>query len=128
MRGQATKGFLLLFLLTIIVLGGHQLTSKIVTAGGDELSNDRIIGKGEGYKGDIVLEVIMANDELKEIKAVEFHDTSHAFNLVLNRVEEELQQGQTLSEIDTITGATATFDGIIEALEKAFDQINDKKQ
>lgn len=124
MRGQAVKGFFLLFILTVLILGGHQMTLRMVTAGGDELHDDRILGTGSGYKGDIVLEVIMENEELKKIKAVEFHDTSQAFNLVLNRIEEKLVNGAALSEIETITGATATFDGIIEALEEAYDQLD----
>ncbi len=119
---QAITGFMILIILAIIILSANQFTQGLGNE--KQIPDDQIIGSGQGYKGEIVLQVLMEDNTLKEVKAVEFHDTSQVFNEVLKSIENELLKGKTLEEIEVITGATATFHGIIEALEEAFAQMN----
>lgn len=118
---EVITGFLILIILTAVVLGANYLTQEIGEA--EEVSKEKIVGTGEGYKGEIKIQLVMEDGDLKGLKAVEFHDTSQVFNDVLKSMEKDLLSGKSLEEIDVITGATATYQGIMEALKEAFAQL-----
>lgn len=118
---EVITGFLILIILTAVILGANYLTQEIGDS--DEDSKEKIVGTGEGYKGKIEIQLVMEDGELKGLKALEFHDTSQVFNRVLKSVEKDLLAGKSLEEIDVITGATATYQGIMEALQEAFAQL-----
>ncbi|NBG88929.1 FMN-binding protein [Isachenkonia alkalipeptolytica] len=121
-RKQGITGFVILAVLAIIVLSANQFTQGLGNE--DIVYEDQIFGSGQGYKGEIVLELILEGENFKGIKAIEFHDTSQVFNEVLTTIEKDLLKGIPLEEIEVITGATATYYGIIEALEEGFAQLN----
>lgn len=120
-RQEVITGFVILAILAIIIISANQFTQDFGSA--DEVSKDIILGSGEGYKGEIVIQIIMEDNNFRGLKAVEFHDTSQVFNLVLNSIEKDLLAGKSLEEIEVITGATETYHGILEALEEAFSQL-----
>ena len=120
-RQEVITGFVILAILAIIIISANQFTQDFGSA--DEVSKDIILGSGEGYKGEIVIQIIMEDNNFRGLKALEFHDTSQVFNLVLNSIEKDLLAGKSLEEIEVITGATETYHGILEALEEAFSQL-----
>ncbi len=120
-RKEIITGFVIITILAIVILSANHFTQGL---GNDqELSEEMIIGSGEGYKGEIVIQIIMEEHNLKGLKAIEFHDTSQVFNEVLKSIEKDLLDGKSLEEIEVITGATDTYHGIIEALEEAFFKL-----
>ncbi len=121
-RKEVITGFAILAVLAIIILSANHFTQGLGNE--NEVYEDKIIGSGEGYKGIITIQLILEDDNLTGLKAVEFHDTSQVFNEVLNSIENDLLDGKSLEEIDVITGATATYQGIIEALEEAFEKLD----
>lgn len=120
-RNQVITGFVILAVLAIVVLSANHYTQGLTNK--KQPADDQLIGSGQGYKGKIVLEVVMEGDRFKEVKAIEFQDTSQVFNDVLKSIEDDLQNGKALEEIEVITGATATYHGIIEALKEAFGKV-----
>lgn len=120
-RKDMVMGFIIITLLAIIILSANHYTQGL--GKNTETSEDKILGSGEGYKGEIVIQILMDDDNIKGLKAIEFHDTSQVFNEVLKSVEKDLLSGKTLDEIDVISGATDTYHGIIEALEEAFSKL-----
>ncbi len=121
-RKEVITGFIILAILAFVILSANHFTQEFGNA--DEVSEDIILGSGEGYKGKIIIQLVMEGGDLKALKAVEFHDTSQVFNDVLKSIEKDLLSGKPLEEIHVITGATATYHGIIDALEEAFDQLD----
>lgn len=121
-RKEVITGFVILAILAIIILSANHFTQELKNNG--SVSEDKILGSGEGYKGKIIIQVIMEDGEFKGLKAVEFHDTSQVFNDVLKSIEKDLLSGKSLEEIDVISSATATYHGIMDALEEAFAQVD----
>jgi len=121
-RKEVVTGFIILAILAIIILSANQFTQGLGNE--EDAYEDKILGSGEGYKGEIIIQLVMEDGELKGLKAVEFHDTSQVFNDVLKSIEKDLLSGKSLDEIDVITGATATYHGIMDALEEAFSKLD----
>lgn len=78
-------------------------------------------GTGEGYAGDIQLAVVIQDKTIKAILVTECEDDAAFFNRAKSIINEVLKNQTTdLSGIDTVSGATYSSNGIIEALKEAF--------
>ena len=78
-------------------------------------------GTGEGYAGDIQLAVVIQDKTIKAILVTECEDDAAFFNRAKSIINEVLKNQSTdLSGIDTVSGATYSSNGIIEALREAF--------
>lgn len=78
-------------------------------------------GTGEGYAGDIQLAVVIQNKTIKAILVTECEDDAAFFNRAKSIINEVLKNQSTdLSGIDTVSGATYSSNGIVEALREAF--------
>ena len=78
-------------------------------------------GTGEGYAGDIQLAVVIQDKTIKAILVTECEDDAAFFNRAKSIINEVLKNQSTdLSGIDTVSGATYSSNGIVEALKEAF--------
>lgn len=78
-------------------------------------------GTGEGYAGDIQLAVVIQDKTIKAILVTECEDDAAFFNRAKSIINEVLKKQSTdLSGIDTVSGATYSSNGIVEALREAF--------
>ena len=78
-------------------------------------------GTGEGYAGDIELAVVIQDKTIKAVLITKCEDDAAFFNRAKSIINEVLKKQTTdLKGIDTVSGATYSSNGIMEALREAF--------
>ncbi|MCC8102437.1 MAG: FAD-binding protein [Clostridiales bacterium] len=77
-------------------------------------------GSAGGRGGDITVEVTLSDSAIEAIEIVEHQETPGISDLPLSRIPEEIIQYQSL-DVDTISGATLTSNGIINAVADALN-------
>ena len=75
-------------------------------------------GTGTGYKGDIKVEVVIENGKITSIEVTETSDDAAYFSKA-EALTEDILDRQTTEGVDTVSGATFSSNGIIEAVEDA---------
>lgn len=83
-----------------------------------KLLNGKYYGSGEGFGGQLEVEVTVLNGKITEIKVLSHNDTADYANPAIPVVIERIISAQEL-EVDAYTGATWTSMGIMEAVENA---------
>ena len=78
------------------------------------------LGTGEGYKGDITLAVTIKNKRITKIAVIKTSDDKNFFGRAKSILNNVLNK-QTI-KVDTVSGATFSSEGILEALEDALTQ------
>ncbi|RCW47343.1 MULTISPECIES: flavocytochrome c [unclassified Halanaerobium] len=89
----------------------------IVSAAGSVLAEESYTGEAEGHNGNLKLEVIIENQEIKEINVLESKEsnfTDPAFDQVISDII-----ASNSIDVDTVSGATVTSKAIISAVEDA---------
>jgi len=88
-------------------------------------------GTGDGYLGDIVVEVEVKDTTLTDISVVEHSDTPRIAESAFKKIGSEMIEKQSL-DIDSMAGATYSSEGFIDAVKKAVDasgiSLKSKKQ
>lgn len=83
-------------------------------------------GTGEGYAGDIELAVVIQDKTIKAVLITKCEDDAAFFNRAKSIINEVLKKQTTdLKGIDTVSGATYSSNGIMEALKEAFKAAKD---
>lgn len=83
-------------------------------------------GTGEGYAGDIELAVVIQDKTIKAVLITKCEDDAAFFNRAKSIINEVLKKQTTdLKGIDTVSGATYSSNGIMEALREAFKAAKD---
>ncbi|MGM0414338.1 MAG: FMN-binding protein [Bacillota bacterium] len=78
-------------------------------------------GVGEGYGGDIVVEVELGpEDEIKAINIIDHDETDDFSDPAFEEIPSAIIDAQS-TEVDVASGATMTSEGIIEAVEDAIE-------
>ncbi|MFN2362890.1 MAG: FMN-binding protein, partial [Halarsenatibacteraceae bacterium] len=78
-------------------------------------------GVGEGYGGDIVLEVELGpENEIKAINIIDHNETDGFSDPAFEEVPSAIIDAQS-TDVDAASGATMTSEGIIEAVESALE-------
>jgi len=72
----------------------------------------------EGYNDDIVLEVVIDGGEIIEINILEHEETPRFAEDAFDTVIPDIIEAQS-ADVDSVSGATATADAVIEAVKKA---------
>ena len=75
-------------------------------------------GVGEGYGGEIELEVTVEGGEIVEIVVTEHSDTPGIADGALDELIDAVLESQS-TEVDTVSGATSTSEGFLEAVRAA---------
>lgn len=83
-----------------------------------DLEDGSYEGTGSGYAGDILVEVVVEDGRLIEINVLDHSETPMISDAGFNTTIERVLEAQSL-EVDTVSGATATSKGLLEALADA---------
>ncbi len=95
------------------------LTSLIMLACGAKEKS--IIGKGNGFSGEVKVNVITENDKIKELELVEDNETSHIISRAFPILKERILKEQS-PIVDNVSGATYTSLGIKRAIAAALKE------
>ena len=77
-------------------------------------------GTGKGNNGDITVEVTVEGGNIVSVVLKEHGETEGIYEAAEKGVVEEMIAGQT-ADVDTVSGATNTSKGIIEAVTAALE-------
>jgi NosR/NirI family nitrous oxide reductase transcriptional regulator len=78
-------------------------------------------GSGYGYKGEIQVAVVISGGKITSINLISDNDTPNFFNRAWGSIPDSIVSSQSTS-VDTISGATYSSRGIIEAVNSALEQ------
>ena len=88
----------------------------------NETTQEYII-KNKGFQGDIKLKVIITNNQITSIEVLEQNDSYFHMLEENNYINNIIQNQTNIKNIDTISGATYSSNGIKEAVTKLLEQI-----
>jgi len=77
-------------------------------------------GTGEGYYDDIKVEVGVTDGEIVSVVVTEHNDTRGLADNAIEETIERILQAQS-TDVDTVSGATATSRGVIDGVREALD-------
>lgn len=83
--------------------------------------NGTYTGTGKGYNGTVTLTAKIKKGVIQSLKA-EHTDTPAFFDKAWEVLEDEIIQNQTADGIDTISGATYSSNGILDAMRDIINQ------
>ena len=78
-------------------------------------------GSGIGFGGDIVVSVTIADQKIASIEVLSAKDEDEAYFAQASEVLETIENKQT-ADVDTVSGATFSSTGLIEAVKNALAQ------
>ena len=82
-------------------------------------------GKGKGFGGDIVVKVIIKDDEIESAEVVSADNETPEYIEVAKALLNDVISYQS-SDVDTISGATLSSNGILEGVRNALDKAKAK--
>ena len=88
-------------------------------AGGD-FQNGIYTGTGEGYRGKVTVTVKVADGKITELVLDDYADDKSYMERAKNRIFQEMISRQN-TDVDTVSGATYSSNGLIEAVNKALE-------
>lgn len=107
----------------VLVLAASIITGILpVTAGvkNKEVPSEAVVltGTGPGRNGDVVVQVVVTEDKIHQIKVVEHEETEFIGTKSIKELPESIFQAQSL-DVDTVTGSTLTSVAIKAAVTNA---------
>lgn len=85
-------------------------------------TDGRYTGTGEGYGGDITVQVTILNQRIDAIDVISAEGETPSFFTRARAVITSILSKQTTKHVDVVSGATYSSNGILEAVEQALDQ------
>ncbi|AKL94323.1 hypothetical protein CACET_c08140 [Clostridium aceticum] len=76
------------------------------------------VGTGKGYQSDIEVEVVIEGGKIAKVEIVSAGDTPGISDAAIDAIPEAVLEAQS-SEVDVVSNATRTSEGIIQAVEAA---------
>ncbi|MFW5994779.1 MAG: RnfABCDGE type electron transport complex subunit D [Spirochaetia bacterium] len=86
----------------------------------EDLEDGTYSGTGSGYAGDIDLEVTVESGEVTGIEVTDHSETRQIFDSAWETLRDSIISEQT-TEVDTVSGATGSSTGILQAMEDALE-------
>ncbi len=125
---KGNKKFLVVIPIVVIVLMVTVIIPKFRTVPYASASNidtyqkGAVVKKGsaEGYKSDVDVDVIVKGDEIIDVVVTKHADTNSFFDKSSALIDDIIQEQTT--EVDTVSGATKSSEGIIGAIEDALSK------
>ena len=77
--------------------------------------------EANGNNGPVKVEVVVSDNAIESVTVVAHSETPGICDLPIERIPAKIVEHQTLA-VDTVSGATNTSKGIIEAVGQALDQ------
>ncbi|SRR6056297_2814512 len=112
----------LIFLLSFVLI----FTISLNVLGFD-IPDGSFTGSGEGLHGNIKVEVDVKDGEIVAIKVVEHNENPNIAQTAIKKVTENILKEQDY-DVDSVTGATYTSEGIKEAVKNALANKNTIKK
>ena len=78
-------------------------------------------GVGKGFKGDIKLSVQIENGNILDIEILEMQETVSIGDVAIEKIIEKIIAAQS-TEVDTVSGATISSQGTMNAVKIALDK------
>jgi uncharacterized protein with FMN-binding domain len=82
-------------------------------------------GVGEGMNGDIIVETKFTTSSILSVKVVEHEDTLNISDAAIKKIPAAVLEAQN-ANVDAVTGATATSEGIKLAIQSTISQASRK--
>ncbi len=116
MRKQISLAMVLLLVLVAVVF--WTMESSIPVSGDLQLVDGEYEGVGKGFLSEIRVGVTVIDQEITEIIILSHQDTPGIADLAIQQIPERIIQSGGL-DVDVVTQATYTSDGIINAVRNA---------
>lgn len=84
-------------------------------------------GTGTGYRPNLKVSVTISNDKIKSITLISTNDTDDFFSKAWSRIKSAILSKQS-TNVNTVSGATHSSEGIIEAINDALQKAKDAKE
>ncbi|WP_026476931.1 FMN-binding protein [Alkaliphilus transvaalensis] len=124
MDKQQKIAIIVLPLLAIAVLAGAMLWNRQDAAPAQSAYVDGTYeGVGEGFYGDIKVEVTISGGEIANIELVDHNETPGLGDTAALQIIDNVVEAQS-TDVDVVTGATASSNGTIEAINNALAQAS----
>lgn len=89
-----------------------------ISISAQDLADGVYEGVGEGMHGEMVIEVEVRSGQITALEVLEHNETPTIADTAIEKVTEKILENQDW-DVDTVTGATYTSDGIKEGVKKA---------
>ena len=116
MDKKQIRGALVLIAATFVILGTLSFTG---TTGATAEAAQILSGSGQGYAGQITVEVIKQGDTVTAINVVNSDDTPGLSDGAFETIIEAVLANQTPDGVDIVSGATGSSEGILTAIRNA---------
>ena len=82
-------------------------------------------GSGTGFGGDIKVKLVIENNKIQSAQIVSAQGETAEYLASAKMILEEVVQKQT-EDVDTVSGATLSSNGILEAVRQAMEKCDEK--
>ena len=100
------------------LLAGSLALGLVTGCSGKSGGGTTFTGTAKGKNGDVTVEVVYENNEIKSVKVTDQKETEGIADPALEQIPEAIVKAQT-PNVETVSGATVTSDAIIEATKAA---------
>lgn len=87
-----------------------------------ELQDGTYQGEGSGHSPGVIVEVAVSDGEITDMELIEHDDSSDIMESAWEGMQERILDSQSTDDVDTVSGATQSSYGIIEAVEEALQE------
>ncbi|TCK90522.1 fumarate reductase flavoprotein subunit [Natranaerovirga hydrolytica] len=118
-KGYMKKIILCMVLMfSLLLIGCNTSNEDSPNVESNGLKNGTFEGEGNGYIGPIKVEVTLEDGNIGEVVVVEHNETENIANAAINEIPSKIVEHQSVA-VDSVTGATGTSKGIVEATTAA---------
>ncbi|MCK8826091.1 FMN-binding protein [Fuchsiella alkaliacetigena] len=109
------------YLVIVVILAATMLITACNEEEAIKWNDGEYIAKGQGHVGEIEVKVVIDSNKITKVEILEHNETPNIAALAFDNVPEEIIENQSW-EVDTVSGATNTYEGIIEAVKTALEE------
>ncbi|MPQ43337.1 FMN-binding protein [Clostridium tarantellae] len=96
----------------------NKINLKVINVKEESLKDGEYFGEAKGFRGNIKIKTIIKNGKISEIKLLS-HNDDEEFISKAKKVIKDVLAKQALNGVDTVSGATYSSKGILEAISNA---------
>ncbi len=112
-----------IMLIAVLMVGLLAFVACGEEAAGDAMYVDgTYTGTGDGYGGELVVEVTIENDEITGIEVVSHSETEGLGDAAFEPIIDQVIEDQGTQDVDAVSGATETSNALIDAIDEALAQ------
>lgn len=119
---KQSVALLLVFAMTLIFAGCQSQQAQAPAQKG-KYTAGTYTGTGKGIHGDVVVEVTVDENNIKEVKVTKHEETAGISDAAINNIPGKIVEAQS-AEVDSVSGATITSNAIKEAVKAALAQAS----